>query len=67
MRKHQDCNFFGYRTACLHGNDELMKQFLIDIETPRSPVPITLDFSKAKEVDELCSSCSKFESKHKSE
>lgn len=66
MRNHLDCKFFGYRTLCLHGNDELMEQFLRDIEIPQSPIPIPLDLSKTDEVDTLCSSCDKFESRHQS-
>jgi hypothetical protein len=66
MRKHDDCKFFGSLTLCLHGKDELMRQFLCDSEILESPVPITRDFSKAEEVDNLCFTCPKFESIHQS-
>lgn len=63
MKKHLNCKFFGYRSQCLHGNDELMAQFLRDIEVPQSSSPVELDMSKSEMVDErLCLSCTKFES-----
>lgn len=66
MKKHQDCKFFGYRKTCLHGEDNIMKQFLSDTEIPQSGVPIPLDFSKSEEIDKICSSCPKFVSKAQS-
>ena len=62
-KTYDSCQYFGIRNLCPHRESELMKQFISDITIPQSSVPEILDFSKEKEVNELCSSCSKFRSK----
>ena len=61
---YNSCQYFGIRNLCPHRESEIMKEFISDTEIPQSSVPVLLDFSKEKEVNELCSSCNKFKSNY---
>jgi hypothetical protein len=59
---YDNCKYFSIRNLCPHRDNELMKQFILETEVPQSSVPITLNFSKEMEVNNICSSCDKFKS-----
>ena len=59
---YKSCQHFGIHNLCPYRENKIMKEFVSETEMPQSSVPVYLDFSKEKEVNELCSSCNKFKS-----
>ena len=59
--KVDNCQNFEINNVCPHRNDDLMKQYIMDLTTSNNGILTFLNFDKAKAVSEkFCSTCKNF-------
>jgi len=59
QQTHDKCKYFSIRNRCPHRNEKIMAQFVMDSEF-QPGLPLTLDYSKADDINKICSECNAF-------